>query len=564
MVLMKRRSKLSGTTRASLMAANLAPVIWLSLLLALGGPSAAWGQYSVALVQDASLNAWEYQLWDGSFQFGTLLVQGMPGSGAISQAGTGMLIFRPHPDQTDVNGWGSSLYLTPFLSSGQPGGGTVGSVVPDPSGKGIDVIAGGLVNANTSGTSTYGSFGLSLTFSYDPAVQKVTGLGTLQVNLSGTLASAGPADLNLVRTTSNYLWKVPLQGGGAGNTGDMSQAGVRYGLTGSDANNTDWLPALLPATYPSYASSALCTNVIGAVNNVDGVALGKSFLAIATKPSLSVSLATADSASILSFGAQYTTSASQDPYADNVGIVQQVLWRSTSATGLLFNMQIESAAPTTWTGSSGGNWSALANWQGSSVPQGGVLLRFGPGSGQSNNDLAAGTLFNGIIFTSTASAYVLAGSSIQLGGTVINQSASDQTISLPLQLVAGGGTFDTWPAGLTVLGPISGSGPLVKSGSGTLTLSSDNNYSGGTSVTGGTLVAQNATAIPSGSLLENRRRWLGRAGQPGVRGAARAARRVCGPAGLAGAGHQQRCADAGRGRTTSGRTPSMRCPSRGH
>jgi autotransporter-associated beta strand protein len=51
-------------------------------------------------------------------------------------------------------------------------------------------------------------------------------------------------------------------------------------------------------------------------------------------------------------------------------------------------------------------------------------------------------------------------------------------------------------------GVLSGSGSLVKAGSGTLTLTAGNRYTGGTSVTGGTLVAQDAAAIPSGSLLE--------------------------------------------------------------
>jgi autotransporter-associated beta strand protein len=115
--------------------------------------------------------------------------------------------------------------------------------------------------------------------------------------------------------------------------------------------------------------------------------------------------------------------------------------------------------------------------------------------------LAADTLINGIIFPSNASAYTLAGTSIELGGTVINQSANDETISLPLQLVGGGGTFDTWPAGLTVSGPISGSGPLAKSGSGTLTLAGSGWYTGGTSVEDGLLVIDSSEAIPSGSTI---------------------------------------------------------------
>jgi len=57
-------------------------------------------------------------------------------------------------------------------------------------------------------------------------------------------------------------------------------------------------------------------------------------------------------------------------------------------------------------------------------------------------------------------------------------------------------------AGGLVNANTSGSGPLVKSGSGTLTLSSSDTYNGGTTVASGTLVAENAAAIASGSLLE--------------------------------------------------------------
>jgi autotransporter-associated beta strand protein len=48
---------------------------------------------------------------------------------------------------------------------------------------------------------------------------------------------------------------------------------------------------------------------------------------------------------------------------------------------------------------------------------------------------------------------------------------------------------------------ISGSGSLVQSGSGSLTLSSANTYSGGTTLSAGTLNINNATAISSGSLV---------------------------------------------------------------
>jgi autotransporter-associated beta strand protein len=53
----------------------------------------------------------------------------------------------------------------------------------------------------------------------------------------------------------------------------------------------------------------------------------------------------------------------------------------------------------------------------------------------------------------------------------------------------------------TVAVPISGSGGLIQAGSDTLTLTASNSYSGGTSVTSGTLVLENASALAAGSLL---------------------------------------------------------------
>ena len=477
---------------------------WIGLLAALAGPAAAWGQYSFTTTYDQSVNAWEYNLFENNFQFGVFMVQGMPDSGQIGRYGPGMLIFRPHPDQADINGWGSSLYLNPFLSTGQPGNGTLDQ--PTVTASGIVVTANGLVNSDTAGNTNYGTFALSATFCCDMTAQQLTGSASLQVTLSGSLAGANSADLNLVRISSNRLSNVPLVGGGVGNTGDMTKVSVSYGSSGNDPNNFDWVPSVSSATYPSYSSSALSTNVIGAVNNVDGLALGGASLAIATKPTLNLTLASSNGASLLSAGMQYATAAAQDPYADNIGIVQQVLSKTTSSTSFGFSLQIGSAAPATWNGASSSSWSNSGSWQGGATPHDSGLLRFGQVAGPgnqlvSNNDLTAGMLVNGIEFSNSASGYTLTGNSIQLGGTVINESNNNQTISLPLELAPAGGQFDTWPANITVAGPVSGSGPLVKTGPGLLILNGDNTYMGGTAVNDGTLEVLASDAIPSGSNL---------------------------------------------------------------
>ena len=71
------------------------------------------------------------------------------------------------------------------------------------------------------------------------------------------------------------------------------------------------------------------------------------------------------------------------------------------------------------------------------------------------------------------------------GGTL--QFLSDFTTNRAVALNAAGGTFDTNGNSATVAGTIGGTGGLTKIGAGTLTLTGNNSYSGGTTINGGTL-----------------------------------------------------------------------------
>ena len=68
------------------------------------------------------------------------------------------------------------------------------------------------------------------------------------------------------------------------------------------------------------------------------------------------------------------------------------------------------------------------------------------------NNLPAGTQFGSIAFLSGAPSYDLQGNSIKIGGDVVNLSGQDQTISLDMELVAGGGRFDDGGKTLTIDG----------------------------------------------------------------------------------------------------------------
>ncbi|WP_366536617.1 autotransporter-associated beta strand repeat-containing protein, partial [Salmonella enterica] len=84
------------------------------------------------------------------------------------------------------------------------------------------------------------------------------------------------------------------------------------------------------------------------------------------------------------------------------------------------------------------------------------------------------------------------------GGTLVASNVEalgtgDVTDNATLALNTGG-TFDN---------AISGSGQVVKSGDDTLTLSGTNTYTGGTIISGGTLVATNVEALGTGDVTDN-------------------------------------------------------------
>ncbi|EKD2237539.1 autotransporter-associated beta strand repeat-containing protein, partial [Salmonella enterica subsp. enterica serovar Soerenga] len=98
----------------------------------------------------------------------------------------------------------------------------------------------------------------------------------------------------------------------------------------------------------------------------------------------------------------------------------------------------------------------------------------------------------------------LSGANSYSGGTLISDGTlvasnvealgtGDVTNDAVLELNTGG-DFDN---------AISGSGQVVKSGDGTLTLSGSNTYRGGTTISGGTLVASNVEALGTGDVTNN-------------------------------------------------------------
>ncbi|EBX4424942.1 AIDA autotransporter-like protein ShdA [Salmonella enterica subsp. enterica serovar Kentucky] len=112
-------------------------------------------------------------------------------------------------------------------------------------------------------------------------------------------------------------------------------------------------------------------------------------------------------------------------------------------------------------------------------------------SGQSLTKTGAGTLILNAENTYTGSTTISEGTLIATNVEALGTGNVTDNATLEMNT---GGDFDN---------AISGSGQVVKSGDETLTLSGANSYTGGTTISGGTLVASNVEALGSGDVTDN-------------------------------------------------------------
>lgn len=147
--------------------------------------------------------------------------------------------------------------------------------------------------------------------------------------------------------------------------------------------------------------------------------------------------------------------------------------------------------------SDGGNFVSLVAPQ----PQNGIQFE-----GSTNTNVAvdsAALSVQGIRFASGASAFTLSGSNtltIDVGGGIANYSSNVQTINANLAFNASQ-TINTSTANINIGGVVSSAGVfgVTKAGANTLTLSGNNTYTGATTVSAGTLLANGQTGTNSGT-----------------------------------------------------------------
>ncbi|EDW5002199.1 TPA: fibronectin-binding autotransporter adhesin ShdA [Salmonella enterica] len=120
-------------------------------------------------------------------------------------------------------------------------------------------------------------------------------------------------------------------------------------------------------------------------------------------------------------------------------------------------------------------------------------------------ELSQGTLDNNVtgegqIVKSGSDELIVTGDNSYSGGTTITDGTliADNADSLGTGAVANSGVLQVGEGELE--NTLSGSGSLVKTGTGELTLSGDNSYSGTTTITDGTLIAANVNALGGGDV----------------------------------------------------------------
>ncbi|EDU6112522.1 fibronectin-binding autotransporter adhesin ShdA [Salmonella enterica subsp. enterica serovar Splott] len=118
------------------------------------------------------------------------------------------------------------------------------------------------------------------------------------------------------------------------------------------------------------------------------------------------------------------------------------------------------------------------------------------GEGELENTLSG----SGSLVKTGTGELTLSGNNTYSGGTTITGGTltADHADSLGTGTIANNGVLQVGEGELE--NTLSGSGSLVKTGTGELTLSGDNDYSGGTTITGGTLTADHADSLGSGDI----------------------------------------------------------------
>lgn len=151
------------------------------------------------------------------------------------------------------------------------------------------------------------------------------------------------------------------------------------------------------------------------------------------------------------------------------------------------------------------NLSDAVNWVENIAPKNPAVLTFQSSVDTVLTNNITGLVASRIQFNTNANSFNIGGNSLSLNNDLVNNSANLQTLSTPV-VINSQLNVNTNTASITLSGPISGTGTLLKTGESVLNLSGSNTYSGGTVIKGfipgwppisGVAFSGNGTGTPS-------------------------------------------------------------------
>ncbi len=480
---------------------------------------------------------------------------------AISTSGAGVALGTSGDNTTNIYSGGGDIlirgrstsnsgyaavaaYNTGTINSGSGKVTIVGDHTSASNGHGIEMgisgaSASGLTIKSSGGSGTLGDEGITLTGSaastgdgggvqtwgsrfYSTGAGGIALTGTsLTTSIRSNSANGGSWGINLLADTSVLAASGPitLNGGthGIGLAGDNDTSPTTLGykastpVTSSSSNVTltsDYVRVQSVGTInttgavtvqPSSASftSALtwpspsAAYSVLTLNNVSGLTLGKS----GNTANVSIDSGTSIAGPVNIYGGTVTLSNSLSTTNTSTGDVAITASGLTGSGGISLatgrGLTVSQSGPSTYSGAVSGTNATLTK-VGS-----GTLTISGTNTYTGATTVSAGGLTtSGADKIADGSAVSVASSAtLTLGGAeTIGSLSGAASINLnSYTLTAGGDNTNT-----TYSGEMSGTGRLAKTGSGTLTLTANNTYSGGTEILDGTLVLSHNAPNPSG------------------------------------------------------------------
>ena len=425
---------------------------------------------------------------------------------------------------------------------------------------GSDSISAG---ANLDGTQSVGIGALNQTFSLTYADDSTlagasANLGSVNINVTGnvldhaspTLSPASPSFGRVMKNSSPAVPTTML-----GNTSATARAGLQIttlsaGLSGASVNDviasggakTLSIPAAATAATGPYSrtyliglsddqsilgwtplathnftvSGTVVDNrvVTGTPVNFGLVHVGQScsgsttlsttgdnnhFTAVTVPGGSSGGVTVAGGTAVFNADGVSETRAVTTGALNSAGILSSSVVLSTNGENLSGEVPVNVSVPYsvqvfsgsgTWNSSSGSLWSDGGNW----TDANGVQAAPGTLAGFADSDVAT--------FSGSGSVTSISLSGANPGLKALSFSTSAYTLS-DGTLTLGTGTATVHVADNTadIASSIAGAARLLKDGAGTLVLSGSNTYSGGTTVTAGTLIATNSHSLPDGMSL---------------------------------------------------------------